>query len=96
VGDMGLMAVDTGFSAQRINLSGFGCDMSQWVKVRCEVRNKHLQIWVNGKEAFDYTFKSAPDRIVGVSYRFQGAGAVNAVKLARIDGSPVLEDTFDE
>jgi len=60
------------------------------------VRNKHLQIWVNGKEAFNYTFKSAPDRIVGVSYRFQGAGAVNAVKLARIDGSPVLEDTFDE
>ena len=96
VGDMGLMAVDTGFSAQHINLSGFGCDMSQWVKVRCEVRNKHLQIWVNGKEAFDYTFKSAPDRIVGVSYRFQGAGAVNAVKLTRINGSPVLEDTFDE
>lgn len=96
VGDMGLMAVDTGFSAQRANLSGFGCDMNQWVKVRCEARNKHLQIWVNGKEAFSHTFSSQADRIVGVSYRFQGAGAVNEVKLARLDGSAVLEDTFEE
>lgn len=96
VGDMGLMAVDTGFSAQHANLSGFGCNMSQWVKVRCEARNKHLQIWVNGKEAFSHTFRTKPDKIVGVSFRFQGAGAVNTIKLARLDGSAVLEDTFGE
>ncbi len=60
------------------------------------MRNKHPQIWVNGKEAFNYTFKSEPDKIVGVSYRFQGVGAVNAVKLTRLDGSAVLQDTFDE
>ncbi len=32
VGEMGLMAVDTGFNAQHANLAAFGCDMSQWVK----------------------------------------------------------------
>ncbi|WP_298739811.1 hypothetical protein [uncultured Chitinophaga sp.] len=96
VGEMRLMAVDTGFSAQGADLSGFGCNMSEWVKVRCEARNKHLQVWVNGKEAFNYTFKRAPDRIVGVSYRFRGAGAVNAVKFSGPDGTAVLEDTFDD
>ncbi|HEY0609512.1 MAG TPA: hypothetical protein VGD35_07640, partial [Chitinophaga sp.] len=96
VGEMGLMAIDTGFNAQHANLAGFGCNMSQWVKVRCEAHNKHLQISVNGKEAFSYTFTSQADKIVGVSYRFQGPGVVNAVKLARLDGSAVLEDTFDE
>jgi hypothetical protein len=96
VGEMGLMAIDTGFNAQHANLAGFGCNMDQWVKVRCEARNKQLKIFVNGKEAFIHTFAVDPTAIVGVSYRFQGAGAVNAVKFARLDGSPVLEDRFGD
>lgn len=94
VGEMGLMAVDTGFSAQRADLSGFGCNMSEWVKVRCEARNKQLQFWVNGKKAYSHTFSADPARILGVSYRFQGAGAVDAVKFTHLDGSVALEDTF--
>lgn len=96
VGEMGLMAIDTGFNAQHGNFANFGCNMNEWVKVRCEARNKQLRIFVNEKEALSYTFKADPVAIVGISYRFQGAGAVNAVKLARTDGSAVLEDKFGD
>ena len=94
VGEMGLLAIDTGFTAQHGNLSGFGCNMSEWVKVRCEARNKQLQILVNGKLAYSHTFVSNAADIVGVSYRFKGTGAVNAVKFTHLDGTVVLEDTF--
>ena len=61
-----------------------------------EAISKQLKIFVNGKEAFSHTFSVNPTAIVGVSYRFQGAGAVNAVKLSRLDGSAVLEDRFGD
>lgn len=95
VGEMGLMLADKGFNAQNANLSGFGCNMNEWVRLRCEVRNKQVQIWVNDKKAYEYTFQNAPNKIVGVSYRFQGPGSVNAVKLSRLNGSAVLENTFE-
>lgn len=95
VAEMGLMLADKGFNAQNANLSGFGCNMNEWVRLRCEVRNKQVQIWVNDKKAYEYTFKEVPNKIVGVSYRFQGPGSVNGIKLTRTNGSAVLEDTFE-
>ena len=94
VGDMSLGVVDTGFTAQQANLSGFGCDMNNWVHLRCEARNKQLRIWVNGHEAFMYTFSAEANKIAGISYRFKGAGSVDAVKFTRLDGSVVFEDNF--
>jgi len=94
VAEMGLFVAGTSATAQEVDLSGFGCNMQEWVKLRCEVRNKQVQIWVNGKKAWSGTFTANASRIVGISYRFEGTGAVNAVKFARPDGSTVLEDTF--
>jgi hypothetical protein len=94
VAEMGLMVVDKGVSAQEADLSAFGCNMNEWVKLRCEARNKQVQIWVNGRKAYSTTFKEEANKIVGVSYRFMGTGAVNAVRFARPNGEAVLEDTF--
>jgi hypothetical protein len=96
VAEMSLMAVDTGFSAQHADLSGFGCPMHEWVTLRCEARDKQLRFWVNNKEAYQYRFSAAPNRIIGISYRFEGAGSVDAVKFSHPDGRVVFEDTFDK
>ncbi|GAA0558601.1 hypothetical protein [Chitinophaga japonensis] len=94
VAEMGLFVAGTEVTARHADLSGFGCNMNEWVQLRCEARNKQVQIWVNGKKAWSGAFTANASRIVGISYRFEGTGAVNAVKFARLDGSTVLEDTF--
>ncbi|RPE08724.1 hypothetical protein EGT74_16960 [Chitinophaga lutea] len=95
VAEMGLMLNDKAVSAKTADLSAFGCNMNEWVKLRCEVRDKKVRIWVNRKPAYADALTSEANNIVGVSYRFEGPGAVNAVKLARLDGTAVLEETFE-
>jgi hypothetical protein len=75
------------------DLSAFGVDLSKWVEVEIEVKDRKSRIQVNGQIAYEGTFSSR-ERIVGMIYRFQGTGSINEVKLASGDSNIVFEDTF--
>lgn len=94
VGEMFLMVGDTSFMATNADLSRLGCDVSQWVKLRYEVKNRQAKVFVNGKEAFRHTYVKTAGDLVGLSIRFDGTGAVDSVAFARPDGTPVLTETF--
>jgi hypothetical protein len=81
--------------ATQADLSGLGFEPDQWVTVRCEVRNKRMQLFVDGRMAYEATFPNKPARLVGVSYEFEGTGSVDYVRFSRPDGEVVYEDTFD-
>jgi hypothetical protein len=76
VGDLGLWACGVGAQSADADLSGFGCDLSQWNTLRVETIDKHLKIFVNGKTAYELTFPNEATGVVGVQYRFSGTGAV--------------------
>jgi hypothetical protein len=78
---------------EKKDLSAFGVDLSQWVKVGIEVKDRKSRVRVNGQIAYEGNFTSR-ERIVGMIFRFQGTGSVNEVKLASGNGSSVFEDTF--
>ncbi|WP_341835734.1 hypothetical protein WJU16_23175 [Chitinophaga pollutisoli] len=96
VGDMFLMLGDTTFHAGHADLSRMGCDVSQWVNLRYEVRNRTAKVFVNGRDAFRHTNAKTAGALVGVSYRFEGAGAVDSVAFSRPDGSVVFAEPFSE
>jgi hypothetical protein len=77
------------------DLSGLGFEPDQWVTVRCEVRNRRMQLFVDGRKAYEATFLNKPARLVGVSYEFEGTGSVDYVRYSRLNGEVVYEDTFD-
>ena len=81
--------------AKTTDLSAFGADLSTWVDVRCEVRNKHVQLFVDGKKAYEAIAPNAFTDIVGVSYEFEGTGSVDFVRFNRLDGTTAFEDNFD-
>jgi hypothetical protein len=91
VSDLSLL-FGTSADGKKVDLSSFGCDLSQWVKLRCEVKDKKGKITINGQVAFENEFTAA-DKIVGLIYRFQGTGSVNEVKLSA-DDKVVYEDGF--
>jgi hypothetical protein len=76
VGEMDLYFCGAYFSSKDADLSGFGCDLSQWTSLRVESADKNVRISVNGTEAYTFTFPNGPTGVVGVQYRFNGVGAV--------------------
>jgi hypothetical protein len=94
VGELYASVADKSANSKTSNLSGFGSDMSHWTKFQCEARDKKVQLFVNGKKAFETTFTNPAARIVGIHYGFQGTGSVNYTRLSRANGEVVFEDNF--
>jgi hypothetical protein len=94
VSDIGLGYDTKGISGKSADLSAFGCDMSQWVKVRCEAKDNKAQIFVNDNIAFETSVDDKPKKIVGLLYRFQGTGSIKNVKLSRATGEYPFQETF--
>jgi hypothetical protein len=92
VSDLGLFFGDY-VDGKKKDLSAFGVDLSQWVEVGIEVKDRKGRIRVNGQIAYEGNFTSR-EQIVGMIYRFQGTGSINEVKLASGDNKIVFEDTF--
>ncbi len=95
VGNLRLHLAGHEANSKTTDLSGFGTNMSDWVNVRCEVRNKHLSLWINGNRIYEAVLNKKPVGIVGISYVFEGTGAVDYTRFARINGEVIFEDNFD-
>ncbi|RIV21332.1 hypothetical protein DYU11_18160 [Fibrisoma montanum] len=76
IGEMNLYFCGKNISSRDADLSGFGCDLTQWTTLRVEAKNKQVAIYVNGTKAQSFTFPNQATGIVGLQYRFDGLGAV--------------------
>ncbi|QDK80257.1 hypothetical protein EXU85_17270 [Spirosoma sp. KCTC 42546] len=95
IGNLDLYLAGHQAEAKTKDLSNFGADLSKWVDVRCEVRNKRVLLFVAGKKAYEAIAPNAFTDIVGVSYEFEGTGSVDFVRFKRPDGTIAFEDNFD-
>ncbi len=78
------------------DLSAFGCDFSDWVNVRCVVKDKIAEIFVNGSSAIKLKVTGGRAKMVEVGYRFKGTGSVDFVKLSNNKGEVFYEEDFNE
>jgi hypothetical protein len=85
VGDLTLYAAGATVKSRDADLSKFGCDLDQWVTLRVEVKDRHMQFIVNGQTAYALTFPNAVTDIVGLQYRFNGTGAVKDTRFIKGD-----------
>ncbi|HEY0651682.1 MAG TPA: hypothetical protein VGD65_01095 [Chryseosolibacter sp.] len=93
VSDIGLFFNSKGVNGKTADLSAFGADLSQWVNVKIEVKNQKGQIYINENLAYESPWNSS-EKIVGMIFRFQGAGSIDHVRLASTDNEYVFEDAF--
>ncbi|HEY9257013.1 hypothetical protein [Chitinophaga sp.] len=85
VGDLALYAGGTTVQSRDADLSGFGCDLDQWVTLRVEAKDRHMQFIVNGQTAYALTFPNAATDIVGLQYWFTGTGAIKDTRFIKGD-----------
>ena len=76
IGNISLYACGKNIESKDADLSGFGCDLSQWTKLRVETQNKEMSFFVNDKKVYTLNFPNDATGIVGLQYRFGGLGAV--------------------
>lgn len=82
VGQLNLSFSEASVSGKTTDLSGFGVDFSDWVRVRCAVKDKRVTVSVNGQRAYEGQFDRDPGKLVGLRYYFQGAGAVKSARFS--------------
>ncbi|WP_224996084.1 hypothetical protein [Cesiribacter sp. SM1] len=94
VGNLSLNFSDVGVRGKNKDLSAFGADLSEWNKLQCRVKDKHVSLYLNDRQIYTLTYTKPVGRVMGVNLKFHGAGAVDYVRL--LDGSekPVFEDGF--
>lgn len=85
VGDLQLYGRGHGVSSREADLSGFGCDLDNWVPLRVEGKGRQLRFLVNGKLACVLDCPNAPAGIVGLQYRFFGPGAIKNTRFIQDD-----------
>lgn len=68
-------------SGKNTDLSGFGTDLSHWVKISCRSVAGKIQYLVNDKLVFQSELPLYNENIVGIGYRFQGTGSVRKINL---------------
>jgi hypothetical protein len=81
IGNLSLYAAGKAVQSKDADLSRFGCDLSQWVQLRVETKNRHMRFLINGEEAYTLDFPNLPTDIIGFQYRFNGVGAIKDTRI---------------
>lgn len=79
----------------KTDLSAFGVDFSDWVNVRCVIKDKIAEIFVNNASAIKLRVTGGRAKMVEVGYRFKGTGSVDYIKLSNKKGSVFYEEDFN-
>jgi hypothetical protein len=80
VSDADLLFTKHFYSGKQKDLSAFGVDFSDFIKVRIETKNDHAKIFVNDTLSYEVD-DIVKAKIIGIDYTFQGTGTVEYVKL---------------
>ena len=90
-GAINLWTPGKGLSSQEADLSGFGCDLTQWSTLKVVSIHRQVSFFVNGHQAASVSFPHEPSDIVGVQYRFTGTCAVRSARFTTGDRTISLQ-----
>ena len=96
VGNVDLQFSEVFVSGKTTDLSAFGTDLSVWNHLRCIVKNKQVELLLNGRIIYSLTYNEPIGKVMGINFNFQGAGAVDYVRLKDKEGKVIYEDEFSE
>ena len=80
--ELGLWFFDRTISGKNRDMSNFGVDFSDWVKVDCISKNNDLVLFVNGEEAISLPLAGKINKFYGVSISFEGTGSIKNLNVS--------------
>ena len=86
VSDLGVMMNDVYKNGKEHNLSGLGIDFTEPKEIEIRVEDKNLTVSQNGETMFTGSYNETVGRLVGIRFRFLGAGNVHQFKITDLEG----------
>lgn len=86
---------DRYLNGKKEDLSGLGCDLSQWTEFKLQVVNKKFQLFINDTLVLSDSYKNDLGKIVGFKFKFNGVGEVDDISLTDELGTQVFQDSFE-
>jgi hypothetical protein len=83
-------------SGKTNDLSGFGCDVTQWQDYEMEIRNRVATVRINNKEVFKKQYTNSVGFITGIGFASNGLMEIDYVDLKGLDGKIVYSSTFNK
>lgn len=81
IGELSLVVANEEFKGTTKDLSGFGVNFNDWIKVKYEVRNNLAKIFINEQLVYEGNQKMDIGQIFGTRIRFKGTGSVRYFEL---------------
>ena len=88
--NLGLMMSEVFINGKENDLSALCLDISKSINLEIEVVNKRLTVSSENKKLFSSTYNESIGEIVGLRYRFLGAGEVQQIQLSNLSESEVI------
>lgn len=85
ISEISLFAFNKQIDGKKNDLSNFGVDHSDFVRMECISKNQKLTITVNGKPAYTFDVPKPKSKIIGFCFFFEGTGSVKDIKLKKND-----------
>lgn len=94
ISDISVMLNDVFLDGKKQDLSPFGVDMASFKDLKVQVVNKKLDFLVNGQNIFSASYNKSLGNLVGLRFKFLGAGEVKHVEIKDAYGKSIIKDNF--
>lgn len=88
--EMGIMMSDVYLSGKENDLSSLSVDLSKQTNIKIEVINKKVTISADNKKLYFNSYNESIGRVVGLRFRFLGAGEVSNVTLSNLSETETI------
>ncbi|MDH7444842.1 hypothetical protein [Aquimarina sp. 2201CG14-23] len=97
VSDINLMLNDVYYSGKEHDLSAFGVNLSEFRNINIRIREKKVSVFIDNQEIYSGNYNNSIGNLVGIRYRFLGAGAVKYLHITEeLEGNTILEENFSD
>jgi hypothetical protein len=86
---------ETHLNGKSLDLSPLATDVQAWQEVDIIVKDKKVEILINGKPAFSTSYKESGGMITGLGFISNGIAEVDFVDLKTIDGKEIYTNQFN-
>jgi hypothetical protein len=83
-------------SGKTNDLSGFGCDVTQWQDYEMVVKDRQATVRINNKEVLKKKYTESVGLITGIGFASNGLIEIDYVDLKSLDGKVVYSNNFDQ
>jgi hypothetical protein len=78
------------------DLSALGADVTDWMEVKIEVRNRHVAIYYGDKQVYSCTYSKSAGKITGIGFISNGLCKVDDIELKDSNGTVFYQNDFEQ